>query len=135
MSIIFWKKLLFWRLSNLIMFKIICLYLVLVVCNQNLRAIELRNFDYQYAPEVEVPKSAPMPRTTPSPSPKPSASKPTKVRMPSNAPALQDVGLDLFKSVKNVLFTKEVIIICKALKLSLVFTQQVGYSLWDNHKQ
>jgi hypothetical protein len=107
------------------MFKIICIYLVLVVCNQDLLAIDI-NFDYQYAPEMEVPKSdpTPMPRTTPSPSPQTaSAPRPIKVRTPTNAPALQDVGLDLFKSVKNVLFTKEVITICKALKLSLVFTQ------------
>ena len=112
------------------MFKIMSIIVVLVACNQNLLAIDLNSFDYQYAPEMPKSDPTPMPRTTPSPSPQTaSAPRPIKVRMPTNAPALQDVGLDLFKSVKNVLFTKEVITICKALKLSLVFTQQFGFSL------
>jgi hypothetical protein len=115
------------------MFKIICIYLVLVVCNQDLLAIDI-NFDYQYAPEV--PKSDPMPRTTPSPPPQTaSAPRPTKVRMPTNAPVPQfDADLDLFKAVKNVL-QREVIIICKALKMSLVFTRQIGYDLFHNNNQ
>jgi hypothetical protein len=54
--------------------------------------------------------------------------------MPTNVHAQKEVDVDLFKAVKNVL-QREVIIICKALNLSLVFDWQLGYSLYDNNKQ
>ena len=92
------------------MFKILCLTLVLL--NFDSRAIDI-TFDYQYETEPET-SPEPEPMTTPSPS---STMSPTTTtarilitQLETNAPAQRTIDVDLFKSVKDMMKVKKVIL-------------------------
>ena len=92
------------------MFKIICLILVLL--NFDSRAIEV-TFDYQYETEPET-SPEPEPMTTPSPSTTTSPTTTTTrvliTQLETNAPAQRTIDVDLFKSVKDMMKVKKVIL-------------------------